>query len=318
MKAHSPSRRPPALQTQRGRFPADTNSPVAPEAGKDEFGRDLRAASPPKDIDSISASRPVAVTGSESPLTPLSASATTSDHGTSSQSQPPAQQLPPAEVVSSSEVVATPAKSAPSTTAPQGGLDTLDLSIFDPASPASWEALGKAWAVTHGYLPSQMELMEFTISNGLMGGLPVTSQFGTQQAGQWPGNDHSWVEPYQHQPSQASRGTWLGGGNFNGRGRGRGGHGHGNSRNMDYMAARDYDERGTDAQVLASGDESPGKYDAGFDKTSAWSYPTQNGDVHGDIAQGYDGLAEGGQNGEEETGRMQRVGDKWVFVRADA
>lgn len=320
VKAYNPPQRPPAPQAPRGRFPLETNASVAPENGKDEFGRDLRTASP-RVADMPSAFRHVA--GSESPLTPLSASVTTSDHVTSTQSPTPTHSTPPAQTT----VTSTPTNVTPTATATvtatsdsQVGLDTFDHSTFDPATPAYWDALGKAWAVTHGYLPSQTELMEYTISNGLMGVLPVTSQFGIPQ-GQWPGNDHNWTGQYQHQ-SQANRGTWFGGGNFvNGRGRG---HGYGNSRNADYMGARGYEGQDTDAQILASGDESSTKYGTGYSDNTSWSYPNQNVNEHNiepqDENVGIEQDATGGGSGGSvgSSGRMQRVGDKWVFVRPDA
>ena len=45
-------------------------------------------------------------------------------------------------------------------------MDNFDLSTFDYTSPASWEALGKMWQVTYGYLPSTEQLIQFVISCG--------------------------------------------------------------------------------------------------------------------------------------------------------
>ncbi|PIL24679.1 hypothetical protein GSI_12563 [Ganoderma sinense ZZ0214-1] len=89
---------------------------------------------------------------------------------------PPPYGAPPSEPSTSTMASLSPAPSASSATLPpassststsaadsggEGGLDTFDRAAFDPSQPASWEALGRAWATTHGRAPSQEELMQF-------------------------------------------------------------------------------------------------------------------------------------------------------------
>lgn len=73
------------------------------------------------------------------------------------------------------------------------GLDSFDFTTFDFTSPASWEALGKAWEVTNGVVPTQEMLMQVVMMSGMhmgmgmgmgvgMGGLGVE-----QPQNQWGG-----------------------------------------------------------------------------------------------------------------------------------
>ncbi|KAH9951631.1 hypothetical protein B0H21DRAFT_842455 [Amylocystis lapponica] len=162
-----------------GRLPPVATGPVV---GKDEFGRDLRTDLP-MDVESLSASHHGA--GSQSPPAPatsLSPGPTAPEAEPPSQASPPVQHAPtivPAVVPAAVANVGT--SSAPPGAILQQGLETFDASTFDPSSPASWVALGNAWSVTHGYIPSQEELMQFTLSGGLMGPLPIASQFDAQQ-----------------------------------------------------------------------------------------------------------------------------------------
>ena len=205
-------------------------------------------------------------------------------------------------------------------TAGDAGLESFDYSTFDPTSPSSWEALGKAWAATIGRQPLQEELMmfvmEFTVSmaNQALPGVPAA------QANQWTntGQGQRWMgdPPSRGGPPRGGRGR---GGAFGGRGGRRGfysGSG-GNSRaEWEYGGGDGYggygDANGTDAIVL------------GEHTNDIQSSQAQDAPVHEQVAQAGSGQ---GEEGEDQTGsqgattgtggRMQKVGDNWVFVRND-
>ena len=77
----------------------------------------------------------------------------------------------------------------PGTSQPNAmGLDAFDISTFDPTSTESWQALGQAFQVTNGYVPSQEELLYLVMSSmdpmmgtGMeaMNGSEVTNTVGT-------------------------------------------------------------------------------------------------------------------------------------------
>ncbi|EIN09505.1 hypothetical protein PUNSTDRAFT_112962 [Punctularia strigosozonata HHB-11173 SS5] len=156
------------------------------------------------------------------------------------------------------------------------GLAAFDFTTFDPTAPASWEALGTAWQITNGYAPSQEELMQF-IMGGFMGAAaPVPSATVSVQQQPWPNSGNS------TRGGGSERGNWRGGD----RGRGFSGRGRGNGRE----AYSSYDYGGnqvSDAIVL-----------------NAAPLEDQQS-VSSDMAE------PSGSSG----GRMQKVGDKWVFVR---
>ncbi len=112
--------------------------PPSIESGKDEFGRDIRPDSPKR---KTSISR---------------------NEATPSTVLPDTVEEPPDSYSSKA------AETGESTNAPGGaqswGLESFDLSTFNPTEAASWKALGDAFAVTNGYMPSQEELMQFIMS----------------------------------------------------------------------------------------------------------------------------------------------------------
>ncbi|KAH9951201.1 hypothetical protein B0H21DRAFT_776274 [Amylocystis lapponica] len=288
IRPYSPPRRPSVAQMP-GRLPPVATGPVV---GKDEFGRDLRTDSP-MDVESLSASHHGA--GSQSPPAPAQAPATSLSPGpTAPEAEPPSQASPPAQPAPTIVPAVVPAavadvgtSSAPPGAILQQGLETFDASTFDPSSPASWMALGNAWSVTHGYIPSQEELMQFTLSGGLMGPLPIASQFDAQQM-------DVWQDP----------GGWQESG---------GGHEYGNGRGAGEQA---YEQQ-------SSGDGGFGAEGTnGYSAVSAWpgspaevdySVPVDENNGEGTVEQS---AADGSSGGA--TGRMERVGDKWVFVRREA
>ncbi|KZT07286.1 uncharacterized protein LAESUDRAFT_725195 [Laetiporus sulphureus 93-53] len=303
-RPYSPPRRPSFSQSIKDLTAMNiVEPPRAPDASKDEFGRDIRSGSPAS-----------AVTGA-APL----------NQGTSIQSLLPAATssiLPTAK----QQPIPTPASDAPtradgdpsshsppnvrgeSSRQTQIGLDAFDPSTFDPSSAASWEALGTAWAVTHGYLPSEAELIQYTFGTGLMGAFPVPNQFMTAQMGQWAGSEEYW-----QQPQQSTGETWQGDREMRGRGdKEEGYHEYGNSRNAEGTRAYEVQNTGT----IAHGSEDP--------ETSPTGQPLPNADsIAVDPRRAKTGEAQAMDNGMGEgtgtgAGRMQKVGDKWVFVRTGA
>jgi protein NRD1 len=180
------------------------------------------------------------------------------------------------------------------------GLQSFDYTTFDPTSPASWDTLGKAWAATNGRSPTQEELMmfvmEFTI--GMASQAPPSAppvQQGNPQAG------YGWMGEHRGGPPR-------GRGAFRGRG-GRGGFAHsagGGQKRWD--VGDDAYAESTDAIVL--GEHTNNQNGFGWTQGSheqAQASPDGDGDGDG-------GQMEGGSTA---GGRMQKVGDKWMFVRDD-
>ncbi|KAF8216614.1 hypothetical protein K438DRAFT_1703646 [Mycena galopus ATCC 62051] len=285
VRPYSPPRRPSLASLPT---PRDPPARAAPEPGKDEFGRDIRPASPSPEpsMNGIQAqptqptqpspppAAPPPVVRTET-VEPPPAAALTSNHDqmslTPSVDANTSSRAPDAAVVVSNKIPSQ-----------QQGMENFSLATFDFTAPSSWEALGKMWQVTNGYLPSTEQLMAFVMSGGVMSGgaagvpnqqpLPQTEWAGGQG---WSGGGGG------QQPRRGGRGR----GGFS---RGRGGYGGNFARDGQGWHS---DMGETDAIVLGGGDtdamdvtpESPGS----TEKTG------------------------GGGPG----GRMQRVGEKWVFVR---
>ncbi|KAJ6453638.1 hypothetical protein DFH09DRAFT_42991 [Mycena vulgaris] len=132
---------------------------AAPEAGKDEFGRDIRPPSPspepPSDIQTQPLPPPPPPAVRTQTVEPPSA-ALTSNHDQMSLT-------PSVDANTSSRA---PDAAFVSNKIPAQGMENFSLATFDFTAPSSWEALGKMWQVTHGYLPSTEQLMEFVMSGG--------------------------------------------------------------------------------------------------------------------------------------------------------
>lgn len=283
VKPYSPPRRPSMPQDYRNR-PA--NYPPGPSSARgptlDEFGREIRAGS----TDSTpSTSIPTGPGGNYPPI--VSAARRDSTHSGSDNRSPvhngPASQSPPSRQTD--------------TATSQKGLDSFDMTTFDPSSPASWEALGNAWAVTNGYLPSQEELMQFMFS-GMAGNLPIPSQPATQQGGLPLGREPNGAHQHDGPPN---RGSWRGGRAMGGRGRGRGGdYRYGNGRDMGKPPYEGDSSAAYGSEYAVQIDPSPAD-DPGSLMDTSEELPSigHNGGGPGDV------------------GRMQRVGDRWVFVRAE-
>ncbi|KAJ6498344.1 hypothetical protein DFH09DRAFT_335945 [Mycena vulgaris] len=232
VKPYSPPRRPSiaSLPTQGPKRDMPFAPRAAPEAGKDEFGRDIRPPSPspepPSDIQTQPLPPPPPPAVRTQTVEPPSA-ALTSNHDQMSLT-------PSVDANTSSRA---PDAAFVSNKIPAQGMENFSLATFDFTAPSSWEALGKMWQVTHGYLPSTEQLMEFVMSGG-------TAVVANQQQHQpeWTGGQGWGGIPSGQQPRRGTRGR----GGFS-RGRGN--------------FARDGQERWhsggmgeTDAIVLGGGD----------------------------------------------------------------
>jgi protein NRD1 len=201
-------------------------------------------------------------------------------------------------------------------TAGDVGLESFDYSTFDPTAPSSWEALGKAWAATNGRQPLQEELMmfvmEFTVSSMANQALPAggpaaqaNNQWTTGQGQRWMGDPPSRGGP--------PRGVRSRGGAF-GRGGRRGFYSGGAGRaGWEYGGGDGYegygDANGTDAIVL-------GEHTNDTQSSQAQDAPVHEQMGQAGQGQGEEGEVDGG-TGTGTGGRMQKVGDNWVFVRND-
>ena len=185
------------------------------------------------------------------------------------------------------------------------GLQSFDYSAFDPTSPTSWESLGKAWAATNGRTPTQEELMmfvmEFTIGMASQAppSAPPPPQPPMQQQGNPQATGYGWMGEHRGAPPR-------GRGSFRARG-GRGGFAGAGQKRWD--VGGDAYAEGTDAIVLGehTNDQNGfGWAQGSHEQEQAQASPDGDGDGDGD-------------GGGESTagGRMQKVGDKWLFVRDD-
>jgi protein NRD1 len=287
VKPYSPPQRPtiapsprPMPDRQASSHSADSVpvSPTAVGGQRDEFGRDIRPqspqeaehAQPPNVPASIEQNLPApAIAGNQIPSVP--------------------QQTPSVAAANTS----TQTHNAPSAVTSQPGLDKFDMSTFDFTASSSWEALGKMWQVTYGYLPSQEELMQFVMSGGVIASAAAAGMIPGQYQTGMMGMEQGWL--------QSGGGQWAGpsgslGGGYPNQGGGPG-YGNGNARNSQQQRGgfMGY-QQSSDAIVLGGGDVSSEN-----DAMQVESPPHP--------AQGSPPSGEGGG------GRMQRVGDKWLFMR---
>jgi len=257
-------------------------SPTAIGGQRDEFGRDIRPQSPEEAVAEEGAQPPIVSASVEQNM---SAPAIAGNQISSVSQQTPS--VAPANT-------STQIHSAPAAVTSQAGLDKFDMSTFDFTASSSWEALGKMWQVTYGYLPSQEELMQFVMSGGIIASAAA--------AGMIPGQYQTAVMGMEQGWAQSGGGQWAGpgGGAVQGGYLNRGGgpgYGNGNGRNNQqqrggYMGY----QQSSDAIVLGGGDVSNES-----DAMQVESPPP--------TAQASPPSGEGG------AGRMQRVGDEWKFVR---
>ncbi len=297
VRPYSPPRRPSLSLTSGSPLQRD-GPPSSVDSGKDEFGRDLRPQSPEESTPPSQSHTAAAL----SPPPPSSAPGPLAEDTQEKEKVP----RDTSQITSSIPQATTDVLPRMDSAEPNPGLDTFDMTSFNPTDPSSWEALGKAWTVSRGTMPSQEELMQYVMSGGAMGmfSTSMAGQYDAEQGEQWgAGQDQDW-EPAQQ---------------WNERGRGRGGLHRGNGRgsNWGYSGGRGYGQRDTDAITLGGGDDQE-SYELAYGEDSSWQdFSMQNGNAEQQQAPGEQSESVGSTGGGR-AGRMQRVGDKWVFVRADA
>jgi protein NRD1 len=198
-------------------------------------------------------------------------------------------------------------------------LQSFDYSSFDPTLPSSWEALGNAWAATNGRQPLQEELMMFVMEFTVSMASQALPSGPAAQANQWTGQGQRWTGGDPRGGGPPPRGGRGRGGAFGTRGGGRRGFnpgGSGGQSRWDYGGDgyASMDANDTDAIVLGehTNDVSSGWAAQDVHHEQAAQAGTGPGE-EGDGLMGMGGLGATGATG----GRMQKVGDNWVFVRND-
>ncbi|KAL4065843.1 hypothetical protein V8B97DRAFT_1932274 [Scleroderma yunnanense] len=250
---------------------------ATPEGGKDEFGRDIRPSS-------VTPPRPISVddTPTQAPVVPsvVPASAAGPDCRI-----PVSDQLP--SVAANTPAQSTETHASSSATSEQRGLDQFDITTFDATAPSSWEALGNMWKTTYDYVPSQEELMQFILAGG-MALACTTGQYSNSQG-------------TQVQQTEGAGQGFRGNGGWRGRGRGnmngdQGGHGNFREAGQwEYSSNAEH----TDAIVLG---ESPSAQKEEDQCATNVEHPDEHVDSIPVETQ-------------TRGGRMQRTGDKWLFVK---
>ncbi|KAL5536724.1 hypothetical protein ACEPAF_547 [Sanghuangporus sanghuang] len=234
------------------------------EAGKDEFGRDIRSGSEESNADPIEARSPAA----ESRQGVANFAVSRADFS---------------ERSSSDRDVVMPVVDSKDSNPDAVGLDSFDIGTFDPTSVESWRALGNAFQVTHGYVPSQEELMYLVMSS-----MGMMMNMATHQGMNGIGSEMNAAVGMEDSipTAEFANGT-------------AGQVGVSDWRVTTYTASMD-DHR-SDAVVLGHNtDDRPGK--GTIDSTAAITSDSPTNDDTGDDPSG-------------STGRMQKMDDRWVFVR---
>jgi protein NRD1 len=308
VKPYSPPHRPSIV----GQPDRDADASSSQQPGVDEFGREIRPSSDddgrsetPDDLKSRPAPPPPDALA-HAHLSPTSAPAVEGAPQVSGEQENSAVATPQAaSATGDSEMLHQDTGEV--------GLQSFDYSSFDPTLPSSWEALGKAWAATNGRQPLQEELMmfvmEFTVS--MANQVPAAPSVPVAtQANQWTGQ--RWTGDPRGAPPRGGRNRSAAFG-FRGGGR-RGfnaGGGTGQTR-WDYGGEGYADANETDAIVLGEHTNTNNDVHSG----SGWTQ-----DAHEQAQEagpGEEGDGQMGSPGAAGTGgRMQKVGDKWVFVRND-
>ncbi|GJJ11423.1 hypothetical protein Clacol_005656 [Clathrus columnatus] len=258
IRPYSPPHRPSLTPVSKDEAIRDTRvtPPGSLESGKDEFGRDIRPPSPTAERD------PNHVSQSDMQVNTIS---TTEQR-----------QSVPNSIQSNNNMSL------------RRGLDAFDLAAFDFSSPDAWEALGNAWQVTHGTLPSQEQLMQFVMGK-MSQGNPATMDHAVA------GNTYKsrWA-PQQQQQQQQQPGksipTYESGSNLvNNSWEGGGASWQKEEHAYDYEHGMFAVNADTDAVILGGGDQVTSS------ETKANSPTSGTG---------------------SSTGGMKRVGDKWVWQRS--
>ncbi|KAL5492593.1 hypothetical protein ACEPAI_4040 [Sanghuangporus weigelae] len=232
------------------------------EAGKDEFGRDIRSDSEEPTADSGEARSPAAESRQRDANFAV-ARADASEHS------------------SSDRDAVMPVVDSKLSNPDAVGLDGFDIGTFDPTSAESWRALGNAFQATHGYVPSQEELMYLVMSS-----MGMMMDMATHQ-----GMNGSEMDPAVGMEDSISTPEFTDGTT--------GQLGVSDWRTTAYTAS--VDDHRSDAVVLGHNtDDRPGK--GTIDLTASITSDSPTNDDAGD-------------GPSSSTGRMQKMGDRWVFVR---
>jgi protein NRD1 len=171
---------------------------------------------------------------------------------------------------------------APPPTVFNRGLDQFDIEAVDLSSPASWETLREMWQASYGYLPAQEELMQFVLAKRIVADGSLISQSGVE---------HTWGNSGWPNANRGGAQAWRGRG-WSGHPRGRGGHSYSPEQR----------------------NQIPAGYSSTSDAVVLHSVPDDTGNqVSSETSQNGASSSEAGQS--RTTGKMQRVGDRWIFVR---
>ena len=306
MKPYSPPHRPtmgpstpvaaPSSHSTRDPRAVPSATPAGP--GLDEFGREIRPQSPDEGPSSTKEDQP------QPPTVTPSVSVVEKSVPTAAGSQIPSVTEQSTQPATTAENTNTSSNAIVATETEKSGLDKFDMSTFNFTDPTSWEVLGKMWEVTYGWAPSTEQLMQLVMSGGIVasaaaaglvpGGQNLYQPAGMNMgmgdiSGRIAGMQQNWGYGGQ-QPQQQWGVGGQGRGGLSSRGVGYEGGGarHGQSHNGGY----NNNNMTSDAIVLGGGGDDSEEQIA-VDQTSP---PASEG---------------GGGPG----GRMQRVGDKWKFVR---
>lgn len=282
VRPYSPPRRP--LNDRDPHHQSELPTPPTSSHGKDEFGRDIR----------VSSSSPSRSTSVEDTQAPMDSSVDPTAGVPPDYHTPVSDQL--ASVAASTSAQSTETHTPSSASQQQPGLDQFDISMFDATAPSSWEALGNMWQNTYGYPPSQEELMQFMMTGSVAAAGIANGGYKRAQGGQWA--QGNWQE----------HGSVRNGGRRGGRGRGNyagGRGGHGNYRDGGGYANMT-EEAEPSCAIVLNGDVEPSD-DPANDQSMAQNHSDEQHELH-------DPTADAGQT-DGRGGRMQRVGDKWMFVR---
>lgn len=228
---------------------------------KDEFGRDIRPGSVDSERTPTSTTQPTSSIPTMTTLTirgPSVVQDSTSDH------QNPVPELTSTSIIANGAQPEAPMpietyESRSGETVATKGPGGFDLTTFDFTSPASWEALGKAWEATNGVTPTQEMLMQFVMMSSMGMGMGMgigMGGFGVEQPqNQWEG-------------AQGSEGWSAGGPVWN-------------DGDVEVVGETQGQEK-PDVEAIDLDGDSP---------------------VLGERSVG-------------STGKMQKIGDRWVFVRS--
>lgn len=190
VRPYSPPGRPSLASMGDNDRPREPAKRALPQkaSGKDEFGRDIR--SPSVEASSVPAQR-----------APSEARQSTEEGSTWSRDRSPQSQRIPEKLPLESE-----RKPMTASTMKAGGLDSFDFSSFSPTDPACWKALGDAYTVTNGYLPSQEELMQYIMAQMMTIGMGM----GMSSAGMAPQDPSDFDHGHPQSYGNVSQSGWEG------------------------------------------------------------------------------------------------------------